>query len=443
MNSNAGFVFNGGMLEILNTKILYDGLPTLSTGKRHIVYGDNGSGKTSLCNSIIGICPSIYPGAVKMRGQVDGLPLFNYPDDQYRDKLLVCPQQANNYLLGFLPEEELLFEFNKLNRKKGDVDFAHNIYKLLEIDKLPSINSYQLSDGEKRRLALGLSILNKKSWIVLDEWNHHLDFYWSGVFNNLLNSMTSEYGVSSVELTSGVINKKEASSLLLKTNVQCEKNINQNNLSQKTNALNDIFSMINVFPRNSSVYMKTNGKVRNGKFRKNFGEMICKPGNLFVIYGKNGSGKSSLLKTIKPSAGRRSKEISYVLADPYLQIPHTNISETVKLITHGVPGEIDYILISKLIAQVVGYPILEDLLNMNFAAKKLFSIFLSTISDSSGIVIDEPFTGLDHDSTTLAAALITFACLDMNKAIFLALPNIDVAMFSLFKQLPHSTYETK
>ena len=140
---------NSFMLGPINLKI--------NKGDSHLIFGENGGGKTTLIKLITGLYKP-YEGQIL----VNGIKLSSADYSNYRDLFSVV--YSDFYLF------ENLYGTSKLNTEKMD----QLLEKMKIQDKVEFLenrfSTINLSTGQRKRLALILSIIEDKPIIVLDEW---------------------------------------------------------------------------------------------------------------------------------------------------------------------------------------------------------------------------------------------------------------------------------
>ena len=150
--------------------------------------GESGSGKSTLLKIIAGL---IQPKS--------GTILFENKKVMGPDFQLVAGEKGiaylsqsfelrNNYRM-----EELLMYANEM-----DVDEANKLYKLCRIDHLMKRNSYELSGGEKQRIALARFLINKPTLLILDEPFSNLDLINKNILKNILDDVCSTYLITRI-----------------------------------------------------------------------------------------------------------------------------------------------------------------------------------------------------------------------------------------------------
>lgn len=166
---------NNISFSIQGTSILHEVSLDVSSGEIVALLGQNGSGKTTfielLCNMMK--CSSgnfvfFKNGSFEQNKQNIGI-LWDNP--------VIFPMLKVKEIVGFI------------QNIYGIAELPQDIYNLLELDKIKNRFFYQLSKGERKRVAIFLSVLHNPSLLILDEPTADLDpmireVIWRNIFKS-------------------------------------------------------------------------------------------------------------------------------------------------------------------------------------------------------------------------------------------------------------------
>lgn len=166
---------NNISFSIQGTSILHDVSLDVSSGEIVALLGQNGSGKTTfielLCNMMK--CSSgnfvfFKNGSFEQNKQNIGI-LWDNP--------VIFPMLKVKEIIGFT------------QKIYGIAELPQDIYNFLELDKIKNRFFYQLSKGERKRVAIFLAVLHNPSLLILDEPTADLDpmireVIWRNIFKS-------------------------------------------------------------------------------------------------------------------------------------------------------------------------------------------------------------------------------------------------------------------
>ncbi|PLR96514.1 energy-coupling factor ABC transporter ATP-binding protein [Bacillus sp. T33-2] len=142
------------------------------------IIGKNQSGKSTLCQSIVGLIPHFYKGAYGGTVLVDGLEVRNTPVSEMSLKAGIVFQNPFNQVTGakLTVYEEIAFGLENIGLPRSEmierIDYALD---LLRITEYKNRNPFDLSGGQMQRTAIASMIAMKPQIIVLDEPTSQLD----------------------------------------------------------------------------------------------------------------------------------------------------------------------------------------------------------------------------------------------------------------------------
>jgi branched-chain amino acid transport system ATP-binding protein len=159
---------NGDLLEVKGLNAYYGPAHVLqgldfTVGEKPVsIIGRNGMGKTTMCNSIMGMHPSSLNGSIRFGGlQLLGKPSYKIA----RAGLALVPQGRR--LFGSLTVAEHLAV---VGRKGSGSWTASRIYELFpRLAERRNNDATQLSGGEQQMLAIGRALLLNPKLLIMDE----------------------------------------------------------------------------------------------------------------------------------------------------------------------------------------------------------------------------------------------------------------------------------
>lgn len=183
-----------------NNKVIDDVSFVFEQGKTNLIIGESGSGKTTIMKLMVGL-HEVDSGEILY----DGL---NFPTLGVKEK------QEVRKKIGMLFQGGALFDSQTLEE---NIQFPLDMFTTMTIaEKLDRVNFClekvqlsgknklypgELSGGMKKRAALARAIANSPQYLFCDEPNSGLDPKTSIVIDNLIQSLTHEFNITTIVIT--------------------------------------------------------------------------------------------------------------------------------------------------------------------------------------------------------------------------------------------------
>ncbi|MFL0248971.1 energy-coupling factor ABC transporter ATP-binding protein [Clostridium neuense] len=142
------------------------------------IIGRNSSGKSTLCQALIGLVPHFYKGAYGGKVTVCNMEIFNSKISDVVKKVGLVFQNPFTQITGskLSVYEEISFGLENLGVPRGEmierIDYS---LKLLDIYKYKDRSPFELSGGQMQRVAIASVISMNPEIIILDEPTSQLD----------------------------------------------------------------------------------------------------------------------------------------------------------------------------------------------------------------------------------------------------------------------------
>ncbi len=173
---------------------------SIASGERVAVMGPNGAGKSTLFQMLNGL---LRPNAGQV--VVDGLPVMGENLPSVRRKVGMVFQESDDQLFNNTVYREVAYGLANMKVPQDELDatvkWALDMVDMRDfIDKTP----FNLSGGEKKRIALASVLCMKPQILVLDEPTSALDPKSSAKLVSLLTSLNHDLGITLVFATHDV-----------------------------------------------------------------------------------------------------------------------------------------------------------------------------------------------------------------------------------------------
>lgn len=168
---NVSFSYTGqehGGLRDINLKI--------SDGEFVLFCGRSGCGKTTITRLVNGLIPQFYQGELHGRVLVDGQEISNIPMYQIAAKVGSVFQNPRTQFFNVDTDSEIAFGIeNEARPPKKLAERVEQTTEDLRIQKLRNRNIFELSGGEKQKIAFASVYAMNPQIYLLDEPSSNLD----------------------------------------------------------------------------------------------------------------------------------------------------------------------------------------------------------------------------------------------------------------------------
>lgn len=147
-------------------------------GKFYGLIGENGGGKTTLCNLIRGLIPHFYNGELTGEAVVFDTDIKEHNAEELAVRIGYVFQNPFNQMSGIKSTvfEEIAMGLENLGIEKEEIiERVSGVCELLGIEELMTKNPNELSGGQRQRVAFAAIIVMDNDMLVIDEPTSQLD----------------------------------------------------------------------------------------------------------------------------------------------------------------------------------------------------------------------------------------------------------------------------
>jgi len=148
----------------------------IDEGEFVILAGKSGCGKTTLLRCLNGLIPHFYEGEFDGKVLIDGVDTRDCPPYILSQKAGMVFQNPDNQLFALSVEADIAFPLENLGLPREEIrDRVEWALRLLRIEELRNRSPFELSAGQKQKVAIASVLAMKPKILLLDEPTSSLD----------------------------------------------------------------------------------------------------------------------------------------------------------------------------------------------------------------------------------------------------------------------------
>ena len=162
-----------------------------------LLAGETGSGKTSLIRCLNGLIPQFYAGYYKGSVEIDGKNTLTTPISDLSTVVGIVFQNPENQLVAMNVEHEIAFGMENLGIHPNEIGKRiKEVIKITEIEDLLERAPFEISGGEKQRVAIASVLVLDPKILILDEPTANLDPFFANKIIRMLKKIQEKKNIS-------------------------------------------------------------------------------------------------------------------------------------------------------------------------------------------------------------------------------------------------------
>lgn len=402
---------------------------TVRQGEFLVLTGASGCGKTTLTRCFNGLIPDFFEGEISGSCLVHGMEISSHETSDYAAMVGSVFQDPRSQFFTLHVNTEIPFPSENLGMPMGEIqkNFQQAVEEL-EISNLLGKSIFHLSSGEKQKVAIASVKTAGVFTYVLDEPSANLDCEGTVQLQKVLAALKAKGHTIIVSEHKLHYLKDLADRVLVLKAGQIDGSISGSEFRIKPpswfsgNSLRQI-NHGSIISAPYAIAAREDGKklraedlafcYPGSKLLWNSASFLCGSGDIVGVVGKNGVGKSTLIRVLmgleKPKSGKvyineqyaskqkRQKQSFYVMQDVDYQLFAPTVLEEMLSGRDGTDAD------ERKAKAILGDFGLGDYLNvhpsqLSGGQKQRLAIALALISRTPFIFLDEPTSGLDADN---------------------------------------------
>jgi len=169
--SNYSFTYRGAKIKAVDDVSFH-----VNRGEFLAIIGPTGSGKTTICRSLVGLIPHLYNGKSSGSIEVLGKPIQEYSIEHLASIIGYVHQDAESQILMTNVEKEIVFPLENLGLPRDVIkDRLERALKLVHLEDYRNRHPYYLSGGQRQRVVLATALAMNPDILILDEAVSEID----------------------------------------------------------------------------------------------------------------------------------------------------------------------------------------------------------------------------------------------------------------------------
>lgn len=441
------------MIELKNVSFSYQGQEhgglhnvtlNIKQGECVLLCGRSGCGKTTITRLINGLIPYFYPGELTGEVLMDGKAISDLPMYQVAAKVGSVFQNPRTQFFNVDTDSEIAFGIENESRPLAELtQRVAQTAKELHIEKLRGRNIFELSGGEKQKIAFASVYAMNPAVYLLDEPSSNLDMTSIYELQEHLRLIKAQgktiliaehrlYYLMDIADRIVYLEQGEISGIYTPAEFQKLSSQQRKDMGLRAIRLEDERPNMSVCAMSSPVLELRNVSLYHQKrLILEHINLAAMPGEVIAVVGHNGAGKTTFSRALcglhkncngeflwnnAPLNNRKRLNRSYMVMQ---DVNYELFAESVEAECSFGLKNTDHQLIERTMKRLGLYSFKERHPNtLSGGQKQRVAVAVSMIGNRDLLVFDEPTSGLDYDSMAQVAELIRELS-EMGKLIFI------------------------
>jgi energy-coupling factor transport system ATP-binding protein len=440
----------------------------IKKGEVIIITGESGCGKTTVGRLVNGLCPNFYPG--EMQGDVS-VGTINPAKQALSETSRIVGSIFQNPRTQFFNVDttsEITFACENQGLERGEIiERLDSIVRELGLEKLMNRSIFELSGGEKQRIACASVATAQSQIVVMDEPSSNLDLSGIEDLKRIIAKWKSEGKTIIVAEHRLYYLRDLADRLVIMHDGEIEKIVEKGEIAKltaavlhemglRTMSVDQLFETDisrEVVPYRDGAYKVENLRFKYGRHGRgiNIENIEISTGKIIALVGLNGAGKSTFAKCLcglskdsrdiiikgnkRLSRNARIKDSFLVMQDVNAQLFADSVINEIMLSLREKYGSgFSAEKHEKEALEILKLMDLEEFrdrhpISLSGGQKQRVAIADAIASDKKLIIFDEPTSGLDYKHMLEVADVLRMLA-DMGKAVIVITHDIELILLA-------------